>query len=223
MSITTNEHWQEIKVQRGFEPIRDIYHIVGQRGYIAGSYAAYMSSQMSDFKPNDVDIFAVSNEDATALQTELQSELGYHATSWNDVAYGLSKPGNLPVQIVRPSPEWKSFPDDILNSFDMNVCRGVLITPTMLLGDIELGLTHGKLLRMHNPLRTLKRVMKYQARGIDFNDHELLKLFRAWQEMDVARQDAMLTQAHADAFPSGSSDADYEDWYDDDDDWFEGE
>lgn len=223
MTELSNPHWQEIKVRRGFAPISDVYAMVGERGYIAGSYAGYMSSLDIRFQPNDVDIFAISNDAADSLYADLRDKLGYCLNTLNDVAIGLSKFGVLPVQIVRPAPDWQTFPDDILNSFDMNICRGVLITPTMLLGDQDLGLHFGKLLRLHNPLRTLKRVMKYQARGVQFNDHELLKLFRAWQEMDVARQDAMLNTAHAEAFPVGSSEDDYEDWYEDDDDWFEGE
>lgn len=223
MADTTNIHWHNLPVRRGFDSVKEIFDLLDGRGYIAGSYAAYMSFERGGFQPNDVDIFAVSNEDATALVTELQADLGYHITSQNDVAYTLHKTAYLPVQLVRPSPEWTNFPDDILNSFDMNICRGVLISPGTLLGDMELGFTRGKLLRMHNPLRTLKRVMKYQVRGIEFNDHELLKLFRAWQEMTPERQQAMLDQAHAEAFPSDSNDQDYEDWYDDDDDWFEGE
>lgn len=223
MEELSNRHWDHIMVHRGFDEIRDIYECIGERGYIGGSYAAYMSSRLEKFTANDVDIFAVSNEAATALCDDMHVKLGYWISGANDVAWSFYKPERLPVQIVRPHPEWSTFPDDILNSFDMNVCRGVLIAPDKLLGDIDLGLTHGKLLRMHNPLRTLKRVMKYEKRGIEFNDHELLKLFRAWQELPDQQKQVYLDLAYAGAFPSGSNEADYEDWYDDDDDWFEGE
>jgi hypothetical protein len=167
MTITANEHWTELPVLRGFDEVKDIYDLLDGRGYIAGSYAAYMAAPTNDILPNDIDVFAVSNEAAESLAKQINELMGVHIMPIsNSVAYTIVRTqGRKDVQIVRPAPDWKSFPDDIINSFDMNVCRAVLIAPDKLLGDIDAGTTFGKVLRMHNPLRTLKRIMKYSQRG----------------------------------------------------------
>jgi hypothetical protein len=226
MGILTNEHWTELPVHRGFDEVKDVYDMLCGRGFIAGSYAAYMAAPDTNITPNDIDVFAVSNEAAESLANLIHDTQGIGALVANGVAYTITRSlSRKDVQIVKPSPDWKVFPDDIINSFDMNVCRAVLISPDKLLGDVDAGTTHGKLLRMHNPLRTLKRVMKYSQRGVDFTDHEILKVFRAWEEISAERKAEILDLAHAEAFPETvefdyNSDIEY--WYEEDEYW-EGE
>ncbi len=231
MTTTTNEHWIEHRVLRGFDEVRDIYDLLDGRGYIAGSYAAYMTAPTDAIKPNDIDVFAVSNEAAESLATQINNVMGLMvAPASSAVAYTIVRScERKDVQVVKPHPDWKVFPDDIINSFDMNVCRAVLITPDTLLGDIDAGTTYGKILRTHNPIRTLRRIMKYSQRGVQFTDHEVMKVFKAWEQTSEERKAELLDLAYHEAFPAIEDDvADYDydsgsyDW-EDEDDYFEGE
>lgn len=215
----------EQPVKRGFEAIAPIYQIIGQHGYIAGSYAAYMIADAHVVQPNDVDIFATSAEGASTIAYAL-GELGYAIADANDVVFSL-KPtfltdAVLPIQIVKPSPSWKTFPDDIINDFDMDICRALLVSPQMVWADANVGQPNAKFLRINNPLRSIRRMIKYHKRGVDFSDWELLKLFRAWEEMPQDKKDKLLA-LHCPGNDTVSDDS--SDDYDiyDSDDWFEGE
>jgi hypothetical protein len=222
-----NEHISTYPVQRGMTPtIRDIYNVIAGRGYIAGSYAAYMVAPLAAFQPNDVDIFATTMDNAVALVADLEKRFGLYRGVETDIAYTLEavNAAFLPLQIVKPHPDWKTFPDDVINSFDMDICRALLISEDCILADENAGRGVGKLLRINNPLRSLKRVLKYHQRGVQFNEWELLKLFQAWEQMKGDDKAALVDRYNPyidHSAPVGDSQAGY-DWYDDDD-WFEGE
>lgn len=222
-----NEHISTYPVQRGMtDTIRQILAIIAGRGFIGGSYAAYMVVPEATWQPNDVDIFATSLANATTIADDLEKHFGLARGIETDVAYtlihkDLRNTDFLPLQIVKPHPDWKTFPDDIIGSFDMDICRAILISEDCILADENAGKGAGKLLRINNPLRSLKRVLKYHQRGVQFNEWELLKLFQAWQLMGVEDQAAMLDRYNPNIDDSSSSDDGYG-WYDDDD-WFEGE
>lgn len=229
-----NEHWITSPVYRGLDLIKDIFTLVNGRGYIAGSYAAYMGSYMA-VDPNDIDIFAVSEEAAQSIARDLIALTGREMTE-NPVAItihrGLHELTNLlPIQIVKPSPDWKTFPDDILNNFDLDICRAVLIDEHTLLADVNAGILQGKFLRINNPLRSLKRALKYHKRGVEFDDHELLKLFDAWDQTPAERKEGLKQQATAEWEQMRAARQEVGDiddgeefgyWYDDST-WFEGE
>jgi hypothetical protein len=224
-----NEHISTYPVQRGMtQNIRNIYNVIAGRGFIAGSYAAYMVAQDAMWQPNDVDIFATSLANADALAADLESRFGLYRGIETDVAYSLMRneflnddATFLPLQVVKPHPDWKTFPDDVIGSFDMDICRAMLISEDCILADENAGKGVGKLLRINNPLRSLKRVLKYHQRGVQFNEWELLKLFQAWQQMSDADKQAMLDRHNPNAGADYVAGDGYE-WYDDDD-YFEGE
>lgn len=190
-----NEHWNEFNVQRGFRRIQPLFEAIGGRGYIAGSYAAYMGAMAPIITPGDVDVFATSNQGADDIAANLMSNYGVNWTDNGIVLSSTSELNGLPIQIIRPDPLWKAFPDDILNAFDMDVCRAILLRPDCIIADHNVGLEYGKLLRIRNPLRSLKRVMKYHRRGVAFTDWELLKLFRAWDEMPSEQKQELVQRA----------------------------
>jgi hypothetical protein len=227
-----NEHIATYPVQRGMTPtIRAIYTLIGQRGYIAGSYAAFMVAPLAAFQPNDVDIFATTTANALALANDLMNHFRLSCTVESEIAYTLERnqflntdTAFLPLQIVKPHPDWKTFPEDVINSFDMDICRALLISEDCILADENAGKGTGKLLRINNPLRSLKRVLKYHQRGVQFNEWELLKLFQAWEQLKVDDKAALVDRHNPyidHAAPVGDS-VDGYDWFDDDD-WFEGE
>lgn len=219
-----NEHIAEFKVRRGFETIAPVYEIIQGRGFIGGSYAAFMVAMHdTPILPNDVDIFAVSPEAAEAIRDDLQDSLNLRWTDETDIAstlkpHLLGKPKfRMDVQVVRPHPDWKDFPLDIVTSFDMDICRAVLVNDCTALADENVGDLQGKFLRINNPIRSMHRAMKYYARGVQFSDWELLKLFRAWDEISPERKQELTDFYNPDNYV-----VDHYDWVDDDD-WFRGE
>lgn len=221
---THNGQWEEKPVVRGTDSIGWLFPLLANRGYIGGSYAAFCVSPLTcPILPNDLDIFCLS----VAAQKDLRGELeghGYQVRGITAVAITLESPdlANPTIQIVAPHPQWKEFPRDILNSFDLNVCRAILLSETTALADKEAGMKRGRILRLNDPLRTLARVVKYQARGVKFDNHELLKLFRAWSDLPKAKQEEQIEQARREANPySSPSQEDYT--WDEEDDYWEGE
>lgn len=213
-------------VRRGFEQIESVYNLIretGHIGYIAGSYAAYMAAPEGShiIQPNDVDIFCRSEEDYRNLSLAL-TEKGMRLTERSMIADTL-KPArsdpfcNLALQIIKPHPDWKLFPRDIVNSFDFSVSRAVLMSKEHVEGDPEIGYQNARILRLSDPLRSLKRVVKYAQRGVQFDDWELHKLFLAYGQMSEERKKKMAESVEATRIED-----DYDVWYDEDD-YFEGE
>lgn len=215
------EHIVELKVRRGFETISPVFDIIQGRGFIGGSYAAFMvASHDTPILPNDVDIFTTSEEEASRLVADITSDLGMTWDYETEVASTLRpyRPSvfNMEIQVVRPHPEWKHFPLDIVSSFDMDICRAILLNDSTVLADVNAGDLEGKFLRINNPLRSLRRAMKYHARGVEFTDWELIKLFRAWEAFPPERRQELIEMNDPNNY-----EPDYN-WIDDDD-YFEGE
>lgn len=218
-------HWVRCPVRRGFDEVRPVFEAAEGHGWIAGSYAAFMAAD-NPIPPNDIDVFARSTWDAERIARRLSRsrfDMDENATAFS---IHRRKPA-LSIQVVKPAPGWSNFPWDIINNFDLDVCRALLLTPTRIIADENVGRREAKVLRVNNPLRSLKRVLKYHVRGVEFNDHELLKLFRAWEELSPDRREAMLETARQEAFPAMQLDSGFwggdPDGYSYDDDWFDGE
>jgi hypothetical protein len=174
--------------------------------------------------PNDVDVFCSCEEAFKAINTTLQDK-GMVRTDVTSIAYTWEPKRapanpicNLPLQIIKPNPEWKVFPQDIVNSFDFSVSRAVLMSKVHVLGDPEIGCKDARILRLSDPLRSLKRVVKYAQRGVVFDEWELHKLFLAYGEMSEERKTKMKEDVLATRFPDEDDYA----WYSEDD-YFEGE
>jgi hypothetical protein len=233
-----NTYWYTFPVVRGWETVAEIFDILARRGFIGGSFAAFMAAPVDKpIAPNDVDIFATSASNAEAIASALEARF-ICARGSNPLTITLRPMIDLgmPIQIVKPNPEWKTFPDDILSSFDFDICRAVLLNSEEVLADTNVGQLKGKILRLNNPLRSLKRVIKYTARGVEFPDWELLKLFQGWEAMPRERKDGWVDEA-AEALTAARNAAaaalmgeaayadDDDEGYDwlDDDDYFDGE
>src|SRR5690348_3684237 len=219
-------HWGEFTVYREYDTVEALVKLINGRGYIGGSYAAYVLSLSPVLIPNDIDIFATTAEYATEIANDINHR-------YPNVAFGDSNEVAITMyrgitdersfQIIRPNPLWKDFPTDILKSFDMDICRAIILDAKHRLADVNIGRPQAKILRTNNALRTLRRVMKYHKRGVEFTDHELLKLFQAWGLTSNEKKADMLETARK-AVEEPVYDIDSEDWdYDEDDDWFEGE
>ena len=202
----TRQFYAVSTVKRMTEQASRLIDLIGARGFIGGSFAAWATSYNPSIEPNDIDIFAVSPEDARVIAGEISSfPNGYLPYIGNDVAYSISHssafPENRSVQVIIPRPEWTVFPRDFLLSFDLDICSAVILSHTHTLAHMNAALDEAKILRMNNPLRTLRRVLKYSDRGVMFSDHELLKIFRFWSELPEARQKELIDNARPTAAP----------------------
>jgi hypothetical protein len=206
------------QVVRGFTEIENIYQSANKRhAFIGGSYAAYMATPVNGHivTPNDVDIFASSNRSFNNMCIDLLKQGFTHHTT-NDVVNSFSRCG-LDVQLIRPNPKWQDFPDDILNDFDLNVSRAILTSETEVYGDIEIGSETGRVLMITNPIKSMMRILKYHKRGIQFDEHEILKLFKVWMQLDETKRQEYIKRYER-QIEIESTDYDYYD-----DDYFDGE
>lgn len=217
-----NQFWEKHNVVRGQDTLKRILPVIGRNGWIGGSFAAFAAYPGDcPVLPGDIDVFARSAWDADRIARRFQRSFNLSPWGADDNGTVISLVGTpLPVQIVRPNPTWKVFPDDILSDFDLDICRAVIVDETTVLADKNVGYHFGKLLRINNPLRSLKRVMKYAARGVEFDDHELLKLFEAWDAATPERKKEIIEAARA---PEPDGEPSYDAWDYDEDDWFDGE
>ena len=217
----------DIPVKRGLDEVKPVWDMLNDnghaRGYIAGSFAAWMAVDDSDWQPNDIDIFAASDADFSKLKDEIRINLDY----WEEyVGEILARfvPGSggeiqRDIQLIRPNPRWADIKTDLLQSFDISACRALLCSPHTLLADISVGTTDGKVLIVNDPVKTLTRLLKYHRRGVDFRVNELTKVLRAWSAMDGETRLSLL-EMH-EASPEEPQHWDY-DLYDEDD-YFYGE
>lgn len=214
-----NEHIMQLSTFRGRTITRPIMCALDGRGYIGGSYAAWTVSPFPNtFRPNDIDVFMKTEEDAISFKDFMCAERKFYVSEVSGIAYTIEKAGHKKIQIIKPSPEFREFPQDVIESFDLDICRAVLVSPEECLADGSAGSMRGKVLRINNPLRTLKRILKYQQRGVQFYDHEILKVFQAWEATSADRKQAWIDTAFNETLPNDSGEWDY-----DEDEWWEGE
>lgn len=201
-------------VRRGQDIINQLIPLIEGKGWIAGSFAAWACSHEVFWEPNDIDIFCLNAETRKEIQTALR-RLNYRVQQYGDTVNRLAPLGdNHPigydVQLIVSHPNWKTFPLDILKSFDLNICRAVLLDTENSIADVDLGSTEARVLLINSPLRVLQRMMKYHKRGVEFGNYELIKLFRAWDKMTedqkVACEDAMIPAPEPDDYDSAFDD-----------------
>jgi hypothetical protein len=224
-----NEHWELMPVVRGFDSVLDIFNASRGKGYICGSYAAFMAAPIeTPILPNDVDVFAISEQSAIDIFNQLYRYGPWELVGKSSIAYSIKNPrNNVSAQIVKPHPDWKTFPDDFLSAFDMDICRAALVSPNVVLADENVGRLQAKLLLINDPLRSLKRVMKYHARGVQLTDRELVKLFQAWELATPERRADILAIAQGQSDDPTEvihvRDANSDGWDYNEDDYYRGE
>jgi len=211
------EYIFSVPVKRGFEEVADLFHLLNQDsplGYIAGSYAAWMGAANERWQPHDVDVFTTSEAAFNELPKLLRG-VDYIQMDDGDIVKAfehlITRKG---LQLIKPHSEWSAFPDDILESFDLTVGLAALISQNTTLAHIHAGGGFSKILRINEPVRTLKRVLKYHKRGVEFDDWELMKLFKAWDFMTPEQKEI------ADLLHSQQEEVDATGFYFDYDDYF---
>lgn len=101
----------------------------------------------------------------------------------------------------------------ILDGFDFDVIRALLINENEILVHPNVGQRQAQLLHITDPMGALRRVMKYQKKGVTFSEGELFKLFEAYRSITGDQHSMMLNRYAADM--------EYNYTVDFDDRWFE--
>lgn len=181
-----SEYYRKYKVVNKNKYLKKLLKIIGTRGYIAGSYAAYVGDDNPNYKPNDIDIFVTHKSFVDDLLVDLAKDSEFcKVENRSESVLSLKlylENSKATVQIITPNMQWHSFPLDILNSFDMNICQAAIMSENEILGSKDLYLGIGRILKIHDPVYTIKRMMKYYKRGIMFPNTEITKVFKAWEE-----------------------------------------
>lgn len=194
-------YWQ-LPVRRGQDEIANIFKAIDGRAWIAGSFAAYMCAAVSTpIEPADIDIFVSPAADYDAVVKDVCDVLVRPTlTDVNDLVTTYGQRDGRPVQIVKGNPGWGIMPWHCLASFDLDVCRACLTSLDYVSCHVNAGDPyHGKILQINNPLKTLKRVVKYNARGVQFEDSELVKILKAWEAMTPERRKTIMDEIEAES------------------------
>lgn len=201
-------------IKRGQDTINRLHNVTAGNGYIAGSYAAWASAPVAYWEPSDIDIFCVSQTGLTRILEALTFN-GFYVLEANEKVISMRPhPTSViqaPIQLIYPHPNWHSFPLDIMKSFDLDICRAVIMDTQWALADQNAGGNIGLILAINNPIRMVKRLLKYGARGVTFSDRDLIKLFSAWESMTEDQKNTAIIAM----LPEPEHQADYEyhiDW-----------
>lgn len=193
-----------VPLLRGFDQIRDIFDLIGNRGYICGGYARYCASErQTNNEAEDVDIFPTTNESSASILKDFQDR-EFEIAHENHVSISLKltedeeklKEVRLrwkmapKIQIIKPVVEGRILTigskEDILNNFDFTVVRALIVNPYHILVDEDFVEDEKhKLIRIKNihcPISSTLRCMKYARKGYFMKPSQALALFKDWDE-----------------------------------------
>ena len=226
-------------VQQLTDQMKAIIKLIDGRAYIGGSSAVWAISHWHhvDWQPSDIDIFCTSDENFTAIYNDIVETGEYwidgvdafEGTTPSDIVQGFTPVGwpntdKISLQLIKPSPKWQTFPDDIINSFDITPAMALLLDDKRAMAHRHASNKYGAGVNcVNNPVKTLLRMQKYAVRGWGFVEYDYLKVVDAWRSMtDAARQD--IVERVIGDFDDDGYDT-YDEWLSvyDDDDWFLGE
>lgn len=202
-------------LMRGEDIIDKIYPMVAGLGHIAGSFATWCARWNEDqFKYNDVDIFAKSKADYETLMSRICNAGWYPALGGLNVQRFIKPGSKLPeIQVINPPVEWKTFPYDVLNSFDLSHSRALLVSSTEVLADCDIQHNELRVLRINDPVRTLQRITKYAGKGIGCPELEYLKVLEAYHKIDDEKKSEIWLRYQEEEIPG--------DYWDEQEVWFE--
>lgn len=224
------------KIQRGWETVQNVYNQTLQDGkplgFIGGSYASFMAGEISGIRfvvmPNDIDIFGTTRDNTEKIVENLEAN-GYHIYQvsndriWHMSWSAFPNTKKMDVQVIQPNPAWLDdddgkFRENLINDFDLSTSRSIVVDDKWIMCDSSMDYFEAKILRINNPFRSLKRVLKYRKRGFSFRDEELIKIFKAWDALSPERKAEIIASTEPEIYIQPP---DYE--FAHEDDWFEGE
>lgn len=190
-----------LPILRGFTEIQNLYNMiissVGDEAFICGGYVRYMASTRHDpFEAGDIDVYSMNTESFMELKSVLRRSYGLTVKHENDVSLTFSRCYDTKnamftcktIQLIKPIKEGSIITEgsieDIIDNFDFTVIRCGMVNRDMALvdADFEHDETE-KILRLkkiHCPVSSTLRCMKYSKKGYWLPPTQALKLFIDW-------------------------------------------
>ncbi|WP_109798695.1 hypothetical protein [Novosphingobium meiothermophilum] len=182
---------------RGFDVIRPLYDLLGDRGVICGGYARYCASPtVSPIPADDVDVYCHTEEDFAFLKGRISGHLGVQVETNRAITFKTSTTGKLAfvpkIQLIKPVKKFRMVTvgsaEEVIGNFDFTVVRAAIVSPTEVLVDHRFAEDEEakrlRLINIHCPISSTLRSIKYVERGYNLLPFDLLELFLDWDRRD---------------------------------------
>jgi hypothetical protein len=189
--------FKELEIKRGLLEIEPLLNYLKDKSaFICGGYARYcLSPVKKPVKAVDVDIYC-KNEETYLLLKEHFKEVGLEIRFENQMAitYKLQKEvyqGCPTIQLIKPMDVGavltQGTPEEILENFDFTVVRCAIISDEngiRAIADEDFEKDEStkflRIKKIHCPISSLLRFMKYGKKGYFTRPVQLIRLFNDW-------------------------------------------
>lgn len=189
-----------VPIIRGFQEIKTVYMDATLKGaFICGGYARYCASPRYKPEPaSDVDIYCPTITAFENMANFLKNERKLEIRHENEMAITYKHPEDgpyyycPPIQLIKPVKQGAVVAmgsmEEVLSNFDFSVIRAGILSETQTLVDNDfIEDEKKKLLRIkkiHCPISSTLRCMKYSRKGYWMKPIEAVKLFIDWENRD---------------------------------------
>ena len=209
--------FRSARVLRNHAVISKTFEIIKEAGlydeaFLCGGFVRHSCSRRKPIPATygDIDIYCRFDDAYNSLKHVMDNDRSYKQQFENDlsVAYIKRAVGNYqkPIQLIKPMREGQIITvgtmRDILNNFDFTVIRAGLNMEmyaknkhAMVDVDFHKHEMMKKLVfkKIHCPISSLHRVIKYGRKGYKMNSKETLKLFLDWEKRPQSYKDEIIT------------------------------
>jgi hypothetical protein len=181
-----------IAIKRGHQLIRELICFFGEFTWkdiaICGGFARWCLSPVEEPKPyDDIDIYCPNTKAFDMVVSYLKSN-DYKVRHENQAAITYEERNNIKLQVIKPLIQGQMVTvgdrETILSNFDFTVCRASVINDQegMVDDDFEEDEIHHylRLKKIHCPVSSAIRCMKYGSKGYFIRPGEVMKLFADW-------------------------------------------
>jgi len=192
-----------VKVRRGLSRIQPLLDVLKEHNaFVCGGYARYCASPNTDkrlSKAWDVDVYCQDVAIFEALKSYFEAAL-LETRHENDLAITYKKPKDSTnvffkcpiIQLIKPlemgAIVTKGSVERVLENFDFTVVRCAIV-PEGVLVDVDFIADESKkflrIKKIHCPVSSLLRFMKYARKGYNTGPAELIKLFADWDRRSL--------------------------------------
>lgn len=195
------EDYNQVSIRREQDTINLIFELTRGRGFIAGGFARYCVSDRPDPNcPNDIDIFTGDMGNFTDIYLDFKANPRLRQKSNTEIETKFEyvfkegfKKETLNIQLIKPvhisNMNSKGDVFSVMTNFDFTISKAAI------LADGEAWVHHqfnrddlgGYLVieKIHCPISSMKRVIKYTQKGYTIESKELLKLFKDYEARPV--------------------------------------
>ncbi len=205
----THDGFVKVPVLRGFNEIGSVFlaccrakFATGKSAFICGGYVRYMASTRENpHSAGDVDIYCEDNQIFECLREYFKGYLEESFENLMCLTYKVEPTfSKVPVQLIKPVREGAIVSDgsmeDVLSNFDFTVVRAGLINESAALVDADF--IHDdtnnliRIKKIHCPITSTLRCMKYAKKGYYMRPSECIKLFADWQNRSDEYKDKIV-------------------------------